>query len=94
MCIRDSNNVVISIEDNGADIQADIEPCLYDVGSTTKIGKHSGIGLYSTKHIVECYFNGNITHSSSCHGTTFNITLPFEYYESAPSSTKPLSSIH
>lgn len=70
----------IKISDTGSGIPSHIIPNIFDPFFSTK-HEHKGIGLglSTTKHIIEKDFKGAITvESTPEHGTTFNITLPYE----------------
>ncbi|ETR72471.1 MAG: Ntr family two-component system sensory/regulatory protein [Candidatus Magnetoglobus multicellularis str. Araruama] len=72
--------IKISVIDNGSGIPQDIINKVFDPYFTTKkIGEGSGMGLSMVYSIIQSH-NGAITfHSSSDHGTQFNIFLPIIY---------------
>lgn len=72
---KKNKNTLISISDNGPGISEQIKKKLFKLGAT--YGKHggTGIGLYSTKLIVEAH-KGKIWFESANKGTTFYIELP------------------
>lgn len=76
---QESNNVVISIKDNGSGIKKENLEKIFDFGFTTKkIGQGTGLGLALAKKIIEEH-KGKITvESKEGKGTTFNIYLPIK----------------
>ncbi len=72
-----SNNVLITIEDNGRGIPDFIKDKMFQPFFTTKdVNKGTGIGLSMTRAIVEEH-NGNISFKSEIgRGTEFTISIP------------------
>jgi len=71
----DSNNVIITIEDNGSGIAEDTKAKIFEPKFTTK-SSGMGLGLGMVKNIVETY-NGSITFTSQLgKGTIFTVTFP------------------
>lgn len=75
---KKNGNSLIIISDNGSGIPEQIKKNLFKLGST--YGKHggTGIGLYSSKMIVEAH-KGKIGFESTNKGTTFLIELPDKF---------------
>lgn len=71
-------NLEITVKDYGAGIKSDIIPRLFEPFFTTKeSGKGIGLGLSTTKHIIEKEFKGNISvKTETSKGTTFTILIP------------------
>lgn len=73
----DKNNLVLSIEDNGPGIPAEIESKIYDPFFTTKeIGKGTGLGLGICFNIINTKHNGTLWLDNSQNPTRFKIFLP------------------
>ncbi|NRR91564.1 GHKL domain-containing protein [Winogradskyella undariae] len=71
----DTNNVIITIEDNGSGIPDDTKAKIFEPKFTTK-SSGMGLGLGMVKNIVETY-NGSITFTSQLgKGTIFTVTFP------------------
>ncbi len=69
-------NVVLTFADNGLGIPADQLGRIFDAFFSTKPSDGTGLGLATSKKIIEMY-HGTITASSQPGvGTTFNLTLP------------------
>jgi two-component system, LytTR family, sensor histidine kinase AgrC len=71
------NRVIISIQNNGPEIEKNMLDRIFEEGFSTKENKNgdNGFGLYIVKEIIEKY-NGIITVNSSEELTSFNIKLP------------------
>ena len=71
------NNIVISIQNNGPQIDRNIINKIFEQGFSTKENKDgdNGFGLYIVKEIINKY-NGNIRVTSSQELTEFVINLP------------------
>ncbi len=76
VCVfSDTNNVIITIEDNGSGIPDDTKAKIFEPKFTTK-SSGMGLGLGMVKNIVETY-NGSITFTSQLgKGTIFTVTFP------------------
>jgi signal transduction histidine kinase len=73
---KKNSTVLINIADNGPGIPIDIKKTLFTLGATSGKPGGTGIGLYSTKKIIEAH-KGNIWFESyPDKGTTFYIKLP------------------
>ena len=74
---KESGNAIITVEDNGAGMNADfIKNQLFRPFVTTKSGKGMGIGAYQTKEFIAS-LGGNVAVDSVVgEGTTFTIVLP------------------
>ncbi len=71
------NGLSTKITDRGCGIPRDMTDKIFDPFYTTKDDQGFGIGLSSTKHILEKYFNGKITLKSQVQkGTTFTLIIP------------------
>ena len=81
--IEDSN-IVIKVEDNGCGISEENIKKIFDPFFTTKDPNHgTGIGLSTTKEIIENYFGGKIEIESKInYGTKTTITIPVKTDES------------
>lgn len=77
---RLNNEVHINVQDYGSGVSKDIAERIFEPFFTTKdTSKGTGIGLSSTKHIVEKNFHGIITmESKDGKGTKFFIKFPNE----------------
>lgn len=71
------NHVIISIQNNGPEIEKHMIDRIFEEGFSTKDNKNgdNGFGLYIVKEIIEKY-NGTISVNSSEELTSFNIKLP------------------
>jgi nitrogen fixation/metabolism regulation signal transduction histidine kinase len=73
--IRDGNELVASVKDNGSGIPAGLKDKIFVPNFTTK-SSGMGLGLAMVKNIIES-INGNVWFTSeNGHGTTFYISLP------------------
>lgn len=71
------NSVIISIEDSGKGIPAEIQNKLFKEMVTTKGKSGTGLGLYMSYSTIKGHFGGNMWfESAENRGTTFYITLP------------------
>jgi len=73
-----SNNIIISIKDNGQGIDAEIFPRLF-TKFASKSFQGTGLGLYISKNIVEAH-GGKIwaKNNENGKGATFSFSLPFD----------------
>ena len=73
-----SNNIIISIKDNGQGIDAEIFPRLF-TKFASKSFQGTGLGLYISKNIVEAH-GGKICakNNENGKGATFSFSLPFD----------------
>lgn len=74
--LQESNNVVISIIDNGIGIPRDLIPKLGNLGVTYGKPNGTGIGLYHAKEKVESWGGSLTIQSDVSIGTTVYVTLP------------------
>jgi len=73
------DSVMITVEDNGGGIGADIIDKVFDPYFTTKHkAQGAGLGLYISKKIIEGSFNGTIKADSSGTGAIFRIIVPLK----------------
>jgi len=72
------NNYVISVQNTGPVITEENLVQIFNRGFTTKGGKHEGIGLSTSKEIVERYGGEIKVKSTPEKGTIFTIILPVE----------------
>ena len=79
--IADSNQVIVSIKDEGSGIDPSIMPRLF-TKFATKSDKGTGLGLYISKSIVEAH-GGKIwaENNKDGKGATFTFTLPIQKHE-------------
>jgi signal transduction histidine kinase len=72
---RDKDNIIVSVSDTGMGIEPDLLTKVFEAGvSTVEYGK--GIGLVTSKEIIEAH-GGTINISSELgKGTTVHFTLP------------------
>lgn len=68
---------VLTVDDNGGGIPADILPKVFDPYFTTK-EQGSGIGLYMTKMIIEKNMNGRVAASNTNQGARLTISVPLQ----------------
>lgn len=71
------NHIIISIQNNGPEIEKHMIDRIFEEGFSTKDNKNgdNGFGLYIVKEMIEKY-NGIISVNSSEELTSFNIKLP------------------
>lgn len=75
---KKQNYLILTIKDRGVGIPENVLKNIFEPFFTTKEKLGIGIGLSSTKHIIEKNFNGTIRVKSQHQvGTIFTITLPF-----------------
>ncbi len=75
--IKQDEDVVVSIADNGGGIPEDIIDKVFEPYFTTKDqGQGTGVGLYMSKTIVEKNMGGILSVDNIDGGAQFNITLP------------------
>ena len=74
---RDSENIIITIEDNGKGMDEQfVQNSLFKPFETTKTGKGMGIGVYQAKDYIE-QLGGSLSVTSTINvGTTFVVKLP------------------
>lgn len=70
-----SKTVVISVEDDGTGIDPSLQNQLFNAGTSTKTGRHSGLGLHIVKKLAE-RLGGSIQFRSGQGATVFSLTLP------------------
>ncbi|HDS01092.1 MAG TPA: PAS domain-containing sensor histidine kinase, partial [candidate division Zixibacteria bacterium] len=76
-CLHDNGDAVIIIRDNGIGIPVQDLDKIYDPFYTTK-SRGSGLGLATTKAIIEEHNGAIKADSARGEGTTFKISLPIE----------------
>jgi signal transduction histidine kinase len=69
------DTVVISVEDNGPGIDPSLRADLFKDGISTKIGRHSGLGLAIVHKLVN-QMGGSVTCESGRGATAFLLTFP------------------
>ena len=75
--IKQNNNVIITIEDNGRGIPEDVLPNIFDEYFTTKDeDKGTGLGLHMSYKIITESLKGNIYSENTANGAKFFIELP------------------
>lgn len=75
--LKDNENFIIKISDNGGGIDKSIINEIFDAYVTSKINRQGmGIGLYITKIIVEEHMKGKISAQNTKDGALFEILLP------------------
>jgi signal transduction histidine kinase len=73
----DEDKVILSVQDNGGGIAAEILDRIFEPYFTTKEqGKGTGIGLYMAKEIIERHMDGKLEAENTQNGARFTITLP------------------
>ena len=77
--MRDAENVVLEVADNGGGIPADVLPKIFDPFFTTKeVGKGTGLGLSICYKIVESHGGRLEVQSTPGLGTRFSVILPIK----------------
>ena len=77
--IKDGNNVIVEIEDNGPGIPEDIQSRIFDPFFTTKEpGKGTGLGLSTSYNIIVEKHKGKISVNSHPGKTCFKVILPIQ----------------
>ncbi len=72
-----NRNLVIEISDNGRGIQPNLQPYIFQKGTSSNFNDGQGLGLSFVKESLEI-MDGTVKLKSSDHdGTIFSITLPF-----------------
>lgn len=84
---KTSDNVEISIEDNGGGIPEDTIEKIFDPYFSTKSNVERGLGLYTTKILVENHLNGEIYVKNTKEGAKFTIHLHLKEGEYARHSS-------
>ena len=75
--IKEDNNTIISIEDNGGGIPADVLPRIFEPYFTTKHqSQGTGLGLHMSYQIVTESLNGKMWIENTKNGAKFFISLP------------------
>ena len=75
--IKEKDNIVLYIEDNGKGILIEPKSKIFEPYFTTKDHSHgTGIGLYMSKIIVEKNMNGKLSVENTKNGARFAIFLP------------------
>ena len=71
------NYIIITIQNNGPEINKELIERIFEEGFSTKANKNgdNGFGLYIVKELIDSY-NGNISVNSNKELTTFTIKLP------------------
>lgn len=76
---RDGDNIIVEIADNGPGILRDLQARIWEPFFTTKsVGEGSGLGLDTTRRIVERQHHGQISVTSQPGETRFRVCLPIE----------------
>ena len=76
---RESNQITISIKDNGPGIPDEIRDKIFDPFFTTKeVGRGKGLGLTTAFRIIEEHGGSICVVDDSNKGAKFKITIPFE----------------
>ena len=79
---------LVTVQDNGGGIAAEIMPKLFTPYFTTKGPAHgTGIGLYMSKMIIERNMRGTLTCSNTATGAAFCIALPLPTEETPADQT-------
>jgi signal transduction histidine kinase len=74
----DNGEVVVTVEDDGPGIPADVQPRLFEPFFTTKpVGQGTGLGLDIARRIVEAH-RGTLAFTSEPGRTRFTVRLPAE----------------
>ncbi|RZF21337.1 hybrid sensor histidine kinase/response regulator [Halobacteriovorax vibrionivorans] len=86
----DSENIAVSVLDNGAGITKEDQERIFDLFYTTKdVGRGTGIGLSLTREFVQDIFHGKINVSSEIgKGTEFQVVVPAYMDESKKEEIK------
>jgi signal transduction histidine kinase len=73
-----SERVLLSVEDNGSGIPAEVLPRIFEpLYSTKEIGRGTGLGLSIIKDIITGHLGGEITLETNVgQGTTFTVSFP------------------
>lgn len=89
------HRICISVIDHGSGISPQIISRIFDQFFTTKSTQVSmGLGLTTTKEIIEKEFNGTIAVSSDpSHGTKFTITIPYDNASKDPNKVSGIPPI-
>jgi signal transduction histidine kinase len=75
--MADNDHVRLTVSDNGAGIPADLLPKIWEPFFTTKkAGSGTGLGLSTSKRIIEAHHGRIDVRSTVGQGTTFTIELP------------------
>jgi len=78
----DNGWVVVEIQDNGPGIPAELQERIFKSGFTTKSrDKGTGLGLGSSRKIVEERHRGEISLTSEPGNTRFEVRLPLNFEE-------------
>ncbi|MBF0318197.1 MAG: response regulator [Nitrospirae bacterium] len=73
----ENNNIAVVITDNGGGVPPEIAGRIFEPYFTTKDeGKGTGLGLYTSKNLIEKCMGGTLTYTNTADGAAFKITLP------------------
>jgi signal transduction histidine kinase len=81
-----ADHVDIVVADEGSGINPEIMPTIFQFGQTTKGAQGNGMGLWTTKHIVDRHGGEIQVHSQPGHGATFTISWPRHIHTSTNGS--------
>ena len=74
---KEDDKAIITVEDNGGGIEADILPKIFNPYFSTKHqSQGTGLGLHMSKEIVEKHLNGTLSARNGKDGAIFIIELP------------------
>jgi signal transduction histidine kinase len=90
--VSDTNDVLITVADNGKGISEADRTQIFDPFFTTRRGEHRmGLGLYLTQHFTTEVMGGQLTVASKLgEGTRFTIILPL-VLPTQPAATNPMA---
>jgi signal transduction histidine kinase len=76
--------VHVDVHDSGRGIPADRQARIFEPFFTTKGEGGTGLGLYISRTLARAHGGEIEVRSSSTHGTTFTLTLPFTSLNDVP----------
>lgn len=91
-CEKQSNWLVLEVEDNGPGIPEERQPLIWDLFYSTKGSKGTGIGLAATKKMIEEHGGHILLETNAEWGSRFSVCLPVVEPPPRPARRMPAQS--